>query len=168
MCWVMPPVSFSAIFVFRIKSKRVVLPWSTWPKTTTMGGRGTKLNCLFLSFILLEAEGKDSYQVIQLTLNSFRLALWRSFRFAQTRATLRPSNPLANQAVGLLFYIYTCSGGDRIRTCKSFRTPVFKTGALPFCHPSKISPPGRTRTCNQLLKRQLLYQLSYGGLINNY
>jgi hypothetical protein len=29
------------------------------------------------------------------------------------------------------------SGGEGIRTLKSLRTPVFETGALPFCHPSE-------------------------------
>ena len=31
------------------------------------------------------------------------------------------------------------SGGAGIRTLKSVRTPVFETGALPFCHPSEGS-----------------------------
>ncbi len=31
------------------------------------------------------------------------------------------------------------NGGAGIRTLKSVRTPVFETGALPFCHPSEGS-----------------------------
>ena len=29
-------------------------------------------------------------------------------------------------------------GGDRTRTCISFRTAVFKTAALPLCDPSEV------------------------------
>ena len=39
ICWVIPPDSFSAIFVFRMVSRRVVFPWSICPTTTTIGGR---------------------------------------------------------------------------------------------------------------------------------
>jgi hypothetical protein len=37
--WVIPPDSRAATEVFLIASRRVVLPWSTWPKTQTIGGR---------------------------------------------------------------------------------------------------------------------------------
>ena len=40
MCWVMPPRSPAATSVVRIASRRLVLPWSTWPITVTMGARG--------------------------------------------------------------------------------------------------------------------------------
>ena len=40
MCWVMPPRSPAATSVARIASSRLVLPWSTWPMTVTMGARG--------------------------------------------------------------------------------------------------------------------------------
>ena len=43
MCWVMPPASPSVTLVLRIASSREVLPWSTWPMTTTMGGRSTRV-----------------------------------------------------------------------------------------------------------------------------
>ncbi len=39
MCWVMPPASPSATLVLRMWSRRVVLPWSTWPMTVTTGAR---------------------------------------------------------------------------------------------------------------------------------
>ena len=42
MCWVMAPLSPSATLVSLIASKSLVLPWSTWPITTTTGGRGFK------------------------------------------------------------------------------------------------------------------------------
>ena len=42
MCWVMPPASPSVTLVWRITSKIEVLPWSTWPITTTTGARGVK------------------------------------------------------------------------------------------------------------------------------
>lgn len=38
---VMPPASPAATFALRIKSSRLVLPWSTWPITVTTGGRGS-------------------------------------------------------------------------------------------------------------------------------
>ena len=41
MCWVIPPRSPEATVVLRIASRRLVLPWSTWPITVTIGGRGT-------------------------------------------------------------------------------------------------------------------------------
>ena len=40
MCWVMPPRSPAATSVVRIASSRLVLPWSTWPMTVTIGARG--------------------------------------------------------------------------------------------------------------------------------
>ncbi len=40
MCWVMPPRSPDATSVVRIASRRLVLPWSTWPMTVTIGARG--------------------------------------------------------------------------------------------------------------------------------
>jgi hypothetical protein len=39
MRWVMPPASDFATDVWRRVSRRVVLPWSTWPITVTMTGR---------------------------------------------------------------------------------------------------------------------------------
>ena len=42
MCWVMPPRSPAATVVERIASSRLVLPWSTWPMTVTIGARGTR------------------------------------------------------------------------------------------------------------------------------
>ena len=42
MCWVMPPASPAATWVWRIASSREVLPWSTWPITVTTGGRSTR------------------------------------------------------------------------------------------------------------------------------
>ena len=43
MCCVMPPRSPAATSVVRIASRRLVLPWSTWPMTVTMGARGCSL-----------------------------------------------------------------------------------------------------------------------------
>ena len=40
MCWVMPPRSPAATSVERRASSRLVLPWSTWPMTVTIGARG--------------------------------------------------------------------------------------------------------------------------------
>ena len=40
MCWVMPPRSPAATSVDRSASSRLVLPWSTWPMTVTIGARG--------------------------------------------------------------------------------------------------------------------------------
>ncbi len=40
MCWVIPPRSPAATAVLRMASRRLVLPWSTWPMTVTIGGRG--------------------------------------------------------------------------------------------------------------------------------
>ena len=40
MCWVIPPRSPAATSVVRIASSRLVLPWSTWPITVTIGARG--------------------------------------------------------------------------------------------------------------------------------
>ena len=42
----MPPASPSATEVLRIVSSRLVLPWSTWPMTTTTGARGTRSSSL--------------------------------------------------------------------------------------------------------------------------
>ena len=42
MCWVIPPRSPAATVVLRMASRRLVLPWSTWPMTVTIGGRGTR------------------------------------------------------------------------------------------------------------------------------
>ena len=41
MCCVMPPASPATTFALRMRSSREVLPWSTWPMTTTTGARGT-------------------------------------------------------------------------------------------------------------------------------
>ena len=41
-CWVMPPRSPAATALLRIASRRLVLPWSTWPMTVTMGARETR------------------------------------------------------------------------------------------------------------------------------
>ena len=42
MCWVIPPRSPAATVVDRIASSRLVLPWSTWPMTVTIGARETR------------------------------------------------------------------------------------------------------------------------------
>ena len=42
MCWVMPPRSPAATSVVRMASRRLVLPWSTWPMTVTIGARGCR------------------------------------------------------------------------------------------------------------------------------
>ena len=42
MCWVMPPRSPAATVVERMASSRLVLPWSTWPITVTIGARATR------------------------------------------------------------------------------------------------------------------------------
>ena len=42
MCWVMPPRSPAATVVERMASRRLVLPWSTWPMTVTIGARSTR------------------------------------------------------------------------------------------------------------------------------
>ena len=39
MCWVMPPASPPATSVVRSASRRLVLPWSTWPMMATTGAR---------------------------------------------------------------------------------------------------------------------------------
>jgi hypothetical protein len=39
MCWVMPPASPAATLAERMASRRLVLPWSTWPMMVTTGGR---------------------------------------------------------------------------------------------------------------------------------
>jgi hypothetical protein len=40
VAWVMPPASPAATLVLRIRSRRLVLPWSTWPRIVTTGARG--------------------------------------------------------------------------------------------------------------------------------
>src|SRR6185312_9309877 len=42
MCWVMPPASPAATSALRMASSREVLPWSTWPRMHTTGGRGAR------------------------------------------------------------------------------------------------------------------------------
>src|SRR5215212_5978751 len=42
MCWVMPPASPDWTLARRILSRRLVLPWSTWPITVTTGGFSTR------------------------------------------------------------------------------------------------------------------------------
>src|SRR6059058_4391168 len=42
MCCVIPPASVSTTAVSRIASRRVVLPWSTWPMMVTTGGRSSR------------------------------------------------------------------------------------------------------------------------------
>ena len=42
MAWVMPPASPLVTLVLRMASRMEVLPWSTWPITTTTGGRSTR------------------------------------------------------------------------------------------------------------------------------
>src|SRR5215207_4760920 len=42
MCWVMPPASPDWTFALRIRSRRLVLPWSTCPITVTTGGFSTR------------------------------------------------------------------------------------------------------------------------------
>ena len=46
MCWVMPPASRSTTLDSRMRSSRLVLPWSTWPMTTTTGARSTRSSSL--------------------------------------------------------------------------------------------------------------------------
>ena len=48
MCWVMPPRSPAATVVERIASSRLVLPWSTWPMTVTIGARGDEVGLVLL------------------------------------------------------------------------------------------------------------------------
>ena len=43
MCWVMPPFSCAATSMPMIRSNSDVLPWSTWPRKVTIGGRGCSL-----------------------------------------------------------------------------------------------------------------------------
>ena len=48
MCWVIPPRSPAATSVVRIASSRLVLPWSTWPMTVTIGARGSEVRRVVL------------------------------------------------------------------------------------------------------------------------
>ena len=43
-----------------------------------------------------------------------------------------------DQGAQLMLLRANCNGGHRIRTCKGFHPPVFKTGALPFGQPSQV------------------------------
>ncbi len=43
MRWVMPPASPEATLEARMRSRIDVLPWSTWPRTATTGGRATSV-----------------------------------------------------------------------------------------------------------------------------
>ena len=52
--------------------------------------------------------------------------------FALDRVTPGEGDLKAGQLVW-----HGCSGGQRIRTSKGLRPPVFKTGALPFGQPSR-------------------------------
>ena len=49
MCWVMPPASWAATSEARILSSSVVLPWSTWPRIVTTGGRARRSSGLSFS-----------------------------------------------------------------------------------------------------------------------
>mmetsp|Transcript_7867 Transcript_7867/g.16418 ORF Transcript_7867/g.16418 Transcript_7867/m.16418 type:complete len:251 (-) Transcript_7867:564-1316(-) len=42
ICWVIPPASPAVTRVSRMESRRLVLPWSTWPMMVTTGARGTR------------------------------------------------------------------------------------------------------------------------------
>ena len=70
MCWVMPPASPSVTLVWRITSRIEVLPWSTWPMTTTTGARGTR----FSSSSSLSSMIRSS----MVTTTSFSTLAWNS------------------------------------------------------------------------------------------
>ena len=54
MCCVMPPASPATTFASRMRSSSVVLPWSTWPITVTIGGRGTSSASSSLFLVVAE------------------------------------------------------------------------------------------------------------------
>ena len=54
MCCVMPPFSCAATSMPMIRSNSDVLPWSTWPRNVTIGGRGCKLGRIVFALERLE------------------------------------------------------------------------------------------------------------------
>ena len=64
MCWVMPPRSPDATVVERIASSRLVLPWSTWPMTVTIGARATRSSSSLLEQDLLGRLGGRAAAVL--------------------------------------------------------------------------------------------------------
>src|SRR5437879_917262 len=49
MCWVIPPRSPAATVVERMASRRLGLPWSTWPRTVTSGALRPRVPLLLLA-----------------------------------------------------------------------------------------------------------------------
>ncbi len=61
MCWVMPPRSPAATSVERSASSRLVLPWSTWPITVTIGARGCRRRGVVVEEHLLGRLGGGAF-----------------------------------------------------------------------------------------------------------
>src|SRR3990167_8810665 len=74
MCWVIPPRSFSAILLLRMKSSKVVLPWSTCPMIVTTVGR---VRVFFFVVSVLVFATTDYFP--RLIFFSFSFFLARSF-----------------------------------------------------------------------------------------
>ena len=98
-----------------------------------------------------------------------------SFDFSQDVCSDFPLRPCVGVAVEMktcLYYITLDSKnnfvGRRGLEPPRLAAPVPKTGVYTISPPAQ-SPPGRNRTYDHLLKRELLYQLSYGRIFfSNY
>ena len=65
MCCVMPPASPAITLALRMLSSSDVLPWSTWPMTVTIGGRGTQSSGLSSSSLMASDTSALTYSVLK-------------------------------------------------------------------------------------------------------
>ena len=75
MCWVIPPNSESTTLVVRMASSSLVLPWSTWPITVTIGGRGRRSSALSVSVAMIVSSYRETILTLQLYSAASRVAV---------------------------------------------------------------------------------------------
>src|SRR5688500_178369 len=166
MCCVMPPASRAVTLVVRIASRRLVLPWSTWPRMVITGGRGLSLlasssvqrsslsGAISASVSSTTGAASSSAAVSMPSSVATRLAASKSivvlidaivpmFTRARMRSTMLTSRSVASSRTEICFGRTT--GGRPSMTATA--GAACSTGATTGCGRCGLRPRGRGPRC---------------------
>src|SRR5688572_5168692 len=166
MCCVMPPASRAVTFVVRIASRRLVLPWSTWPRIVMTGGRGFSLpgsssihrssfsGAISASVSSMTGAASSSAVVSMPSSVETRLAVSKSmvvlidaivpmFTRARMRSTMLTSRSVASSRTETCFG--TTTGGRPSMTATA--GAACSTGGTAGCGRCGLRPRGRGPRC---------------------
>jgi len=131
MCCVMPPASPAATRVSRILSSSDVLPWSTWPRTATTGGRVS----------VASADSSAPVWSISSSSSSTLFSLWIStVRLNASASTMTVSSSRLVLGLAMMPCFMRCRSRMFVLTPICWLKSLSATGTvMPIVRPVKIS-----------------------------